>query len=96
MKNAIRNHSHMTREARIVQGYDFICRYAEKHGYPPTVRELGKELGYTSTSSAFSLLKELEQRGFIRRNKMCPRAITILSLSPEDQERGAEDGDEKC
>ena len=86
----------MTREARIVQGYDFLCRYADEHGYPPTVRELAKELGYTSTSSAFALLKELEQRGFIRRNKMCTRAITILSLSPEDQERGAEDGDEKC
>ena len=61
MKNEIRNHSHMSREARIVQGYDFLCRYTDEHGYPPTVRELGKELGYTSKSSAFALLKELEQ-----------------------------------
>ena len=96
MKNAIRNHSHMSRETGIVQGYDFLCRYADEHGYSPTVRELAKELGYTSTSSAFSLLKELEERGFIRRNKMCPRAITILSMGPEDQEGGTEDGCEEC
>ena len=27
MKNEIRNHSHMSRETRIVQGYDFLCRW---------------------------------------------------------------------
>ena len=32
--------------------YDFVVRYAAKHGYPPTVREIGEAVGLASPSRA--------------------------------------------
>ena len=31
--------------------FDFIKRYSAKHGYPPTVRDIGKAIGLTSSST---------------------------------------------
>src|SRR5438034_6491097 len=31
--------------------YDFVVRYAAKHGYPPTVREIGEEVGLADRKS---------------------------------------------
>ena len=38
---------------------DFIVRHSEQHGYPPTVREIGKEVGLTSSSSVHFHLRAL-------------------------------------
>ena len=100
MEKAVWNGSHKAREARIVQGYEFICRYADEHGYPPTIREIGQELGYTSTSGAYNLLRELEVRGFIRKKGNCPRAITILDgihsdYGPAEPQKGPEESSKR-
>ena len=29
--------------------FDFIKRYSSEHGYPPTVRDIGKAIGLTSS-----------------------------------------------
>ena len=60
------------------ESYQCILRYTNEHGYPPTIRELGKLIGVKSTSSAFSRIKQLEQNGYIRRIPASPRAIEIL------------------
>ena len=31
--------------------FDFIRRYSGEHGYPPTVRDIGKAIGLTSSST---------------------------------------------
>ena len=31
--------------------FDFIKRYSAQHGYPPTVRDIGKAIGLTSSST---------------------------------------------
>ena len=36
---------------------EFIKKYTNKKGYPPTVREIGKELGLSSTATIHSHLK---------------------------------------
>ena len=60
------------------ESYQCIFRYANEHGYPPTIREFGKLIGVKSTSSAFSRIKQLELNGYIRRIPASPRAIEIL------------------
>lgn len=79
MDKAAWSGSHRAREARIVQGYQFLCRYMDEHGYPPTVLEMERELGYRSESSVNRLFQELERRGFIRKQGRLPKTITILS-----------------
>lgn len=58
--------------------FDFIGRYAEKMGYPPTVREIGKAVGLHSSSTVHVHLSNLEKAGVLRRDPTKPRALEIL------------------
>ena len=58
--------------------FDFIRRYAARYGYPPTVREIGKAVGLTSSSTVHAHLANLERVGLLRRDPTKPRAIELL------------------
>ncbi len=58
--------------------FDFIRRYSESHGYPPTVRDIGRAIGLTSSSTVHAHLANLEKIGLLRRDPAKPRAIELL------------------
>jgi repressor LexA len=58
--------------------YDFIGSYLAKHGYPPTVREIGKAVGLHSSSTVHAHLAKLESLGVLKRDPTKPRAIEVL------------------
>jgi repressor LexA len=58
--------------------FDFIKRYSARHGYPPTVRDIGKAIGLTSSSTVHAHLANLEKIGLLRRDPTKPRAMEIL------------------
>src|SRR5919204_2666002 len=58
--------------------FDFIKRYSAKHGYPPTVRDIGKAIGLTSSSTVHAHLANLEKLGLLRRDPTKPRALEVL------------------
>ena len=58
--------------------FDFIGTYASKYGYPPTVREIGKAVGLTSSSTVHAHLANLEKAGLLRRDPSKPRALELL------------------
>ena len=58
--------------------FDFIGRYSAKHGYPPTVRDIGSAIGLTSSSTVHAHLANLEKVGLLRRDPTKPRAIELL------------------
>ena len=58
--------------------FDYIGKYAEKTGYPPTVREIGKAVGLHSSSTVHVHLANLEKAGVLRRDPTKPRAIEML------------------
>src|SRR5215218_7997627 len=41
--------------------FDFVKRYVGEHGYPPTVRDIGKAIGLTSSSTVHAHLGNLER-----------------------------------
>lgn len=49
-------------------------------GYPPSIREIGDATGLQSTSSVAYQLKELEKKGFLRRDPNKPRAVDLRHL----------------
>ena len=57
---------------------DFIKVYRTEHGYPPTVRDIGKAIGLTSSSTVHAHLANLERLGLLRRDPTKPRAIELL------------------
>jgi repressor LexA len=58
--------------------YDFIVAYARKHGYPPTVREIGAQVGLASPSTVHVHLAKLEQGGYLKRDPTKPRALELV------------------
>ncbi|CAA9548742.1 MAG: SOS-response repressor and protease LexA [uncultured Thermomicrobiales bacterium] len=58
--------------------YDFIARFLDENDYPPTIRDIQRELGISSTSVVDYNLKVLEERSMIRRNRNISRGIEVL------------------
>jgi repressor LexA len=58
--------------------FEFIKRYSTKHGYPPTVRDIGKAVGLASSSTVHAHLSNLEKVGLLRRDPSKPRALELL------------------
>jgi repressor LexA len=58
--------------------FEFIKQYSGRHGYPPTVRDIGKAIGLTSSSTVHAHLANLEKLGLIRRDPTKPRALEML------------------
>lgn len=63
--------------------FEFIKRYSSKHGYPPTVRDIGKAVGLASSSTVHAHLANLEKLGLLRRDPTKPRAIELLDRVSE-------------
>jgi len=53
-------------------------------GIPPSYEELQKALGLSSKAGVFRLVRQLEERGCIRRIPGRARSIEIIDRSPED------------
>jgi repressor LexA len=58
--------------------FDFVRSYVGDHGYPPTVRDIGKAVGLASSSTVHAHLANLEKHGLLRRDPTKPRAIEVL------------------
>jgi len=56
---------------------DFLTKYVDGHGYPPTVREIGEAVGLASPSTVHAHLANLERAGLLRRDPTKPRAIEL-------------------
>ncbi len=57
---------------------DLIKRKVAERGYPPSVREIGEELGLNSPSTVHSHLSSLVRAGYLRRDPSKPRAIEVV------------------
>jgi len=58
----------------------FIEDRVKKQGIPPTIREVGKRFGITSTNGVRSILDALEAKGYIKRKKLVSRGIELLKI----------------
>lgn len=59
------------------QIYDYIVAFQKEHGYPPSVREIGEQVGLKSPSTVHFHLKGLEASGLITKAEGKTRAITV-------------------
>lgn len=69
--------------ARQKEILDFIKITVNSQGYPPSVREIGNAVGLQSSSTVHGHLNNLEEKGYIRRDRTKPRAIEVVS--PQDE-----------
>jgi repressor LexA len=57
--------------------WTFLTEYVDRHGYPPTVREIGEAVGLASPSTVHAHLANLERAGLLRRDPTKPRALEL-------------------
>lgn len=58
---------------------EYIRDFIQEHGYPPTVRDIARELGISSTSVVDYHLKRLEQERLIERAPRSSRGIRLTA-----------------
>jgi repressor LexA len=64
--------------ARQQEIWGFLVDYVDRHGYPPTVREIGEAVGLASPSTVHAHLANLERAGLLRRDPTKPRALDLI------------------
>jgi repressor LexA len=57
---------------------DFLERFIEEHGFPPTMREIATHLNLAGPDSAKKYLDILERKGVIRKTARSSRAIELI------------------
>ncbi len=67
----------MTLSERQVRILAFIRRYLAEHNYPPTIREIGKDVGIPSTSVVKYNLERLQDKGYIERSEEVSRGLRL-------------------
>lgn len=62
---------------------EFIGRFIEENGYPPTIREIGKACGISSTSVVNYNLTKLEREGILVRDREVSRGLRLAETFRE-------------
>ena len=75
--------------ARQREVLEFIRVFGERHGVPPTVREIGEKFEFTARA-AFDHLRALERKGMLERRVTGKRASRTLVLPAHKGARRAE------
>lgn len=55
--------------SRQQQVLDFVCRFREEHGCPPSLREISDYIGTKGTATALAHLEALKRKGYISRRE---------------------------
>jgi repressor LexA len=69
--------------------WEFLVGYVDSHGYPPTVREIGEQVGLASPSTVHAHLANLERAGLIKRDPTKPRALELTGRAAREPEAAA-------
>ena len=71
----------VTRRQR--QVLDYVQGYLRRHGYSPSLEEIGRHLGVTSLATVHKHLTRLEDRGAIRRRAHQSRSLEVVGSSEQ-------------
>ena len=64
--------------ARQQEIWNYLVEYVDRHGYPPTVRDIGERVGLASPSTVHAHLANLERAGLLKRDPTKPRALELI------------------
>jgi repressor LexA len=67
---------------------EYINNSIHDRGYPPTIREIGKQMGIRSTNGVNDHLKALERKGFLTRDDLKSRALRPVGVNDDEDVGG--------
>jgi repressor LexA len=63
---------------------DFIISQVKDTGYPPSVREICKAVGFKSTCSAHQYIQRLADKGYLEKSSLKMRALKVVEDEKEE------------
>ena len=69
-----------TRQQEILE---FLRGHSRRYPYPPTVREIGRAVGLSSSSTVQNHLNALEDKGYIKRDPTKSRTVEVVGAHGE-------------
>ncbi len=64
-------------DIKLEELYKYVQKYIENNGFPPTVRDICKDLNIKSTATAHYYLNKLKERGLLNKADDKKRALSI-------------------
>ncbi len=83
----------MALSERQQQIYSFMMRFATEKGRPPTIREIGRAVGISSTSVVLYNINILEKAGMITREKPASRGLRLVPTDLRELRTSSTDRD---
>ena len=65
----------------------FIEKNIKEYGYPPSVREIGKSVGLSSTATVHGYLTKLEEKGYIKKENQKGRALKLVKGNKNEDKK---------
>ena len=57
--------------------YEYLYSFTALNTFQPSIREIGREFGFTNTAAVVKVLESLHEKGYIRRDSANARALTL-------------------
>lgn len=67
----------MIESEKLNEVLQYINRYSEENGFPPTVRDMCADLGIKSTATAYSYVNRLREMGLLNKADKKKRAVAL-------------------
>jgi repressor LexA len=58
----------------------YLIKFQEDNGYPPSIRQIGESIGVNSTSLVDYYLNQLEEQKYIERDQHTSRSIRVINV----------------
>mgnify|MGYP000045983958 CR=1 FL=1 len=65
----------------------FIEKQINENGYPPSVREIGKAVGLSSTATVHGYLAKLAEKGYIKKEDQKGRTLRLLKGASKEEKK---------
>ncbi|MCL2860249.1 MAG: transcriptional repressor LexA [Oscillospiraceae bacterium] len=70
----------------------FIGNHVRNNGYPPSVREIGKAVGLSSTATVHGYIAKLQSKGYLKKEGQKGRTLKLLKGGAFDGRTGGNSG----
>ena len=72
----------------------FIEAQVKKEGYPPSVREIGKAVGLSSTATVHTYIAKLKEKGYLSKEDQKGRTLKLLKGGKKEEPKPVYNGKE--
>ncbi len=67
----------MISQNKLMEVLEYINRYIEENGFPPTVRDMCRDLSIKSTATAYGYINRLQDMNYLKKTDKKKRAVAV-------------------